>query len=40
MYEHTWYATARERNPRSANLSITAWTLRSISDLLCARFKI
>jgi hypothetical protein len=36
----TWYATARERKPLSANLSITACTLRSISDLLCARFRI
>lgn len=27
-------------NPLSANLSIMTWTLRSISDLLCTRFKI
>lgn len=36
----TWRATPRERSPRSANLSIIACTLFSISDLLCARFRI
>ena len=36
----SWYATTKDRNPLSADLSITAWTLHSISELLWARFRI
>lgn len=36
----TWWATARERSPRSANLSIIAWTFCLISALLYARLRI
>ena len=38
--ETSWYATTRVRNLLFANLSIIAWTLRSIFDLLCMRFRI
>ena len=36
----TCLATANERRPRSANLSMTRWTLDAISALLCASERI
>lgn len=36
----TWWATARDRSPRSANLSMIECTLFAISDLLWARLRI
>lgn len=36
----TWRATARDRSPRSANLSIMACTLFSMSDLFRAKLRI